>query len=398
MKLTFTPELEAFRAEFDAWLDEHCPTPEEAVIRSTSSADVPQWARAFQRKMFDAGWLLPGQPPEFGGRNASLMEQFIVEQELGKRQIYRSFNPQGLSIIAPSIILFGTDDQKEKWARRVLRAEITAALGMSEPGAGSDLAALRTRADVVDGGFIVNGQKVWTSGAHHADFIHTFVRTDQSAPKHRGISCLIIPTDSPGVTRRPFGSVCSPDDRDFNEVFFDDVFVPMENLVGGLNDGWRVATGTLGEERAMLWSSQSDRLEELVDNFANEIRGTDLADDPIVHDWFGKLVIDANALQLLGLRTLARMSRGRDSAEQSILKLMGSEAAQNAANEALEALGPRALDVTRVSAPFNHLNYEHFNVGWFDRYARSFSGTIAGGTSEIQRNIIAEHVLGLPRS
>jgi alkylation response protein AidB-like acyl-CoA dehydrogenase len=398
MKLTFTPELEAFRAEFDAWLDEHCPTPEEAAIRSTSSADVPEWARAFQRKMFDAGWLLPGQPPEFGGRNASLMEQFIVEQELGKRQIYRSFNPQGLSIIAPSIILFGTDEQKEKWARRVLRAEITAALGMSEPGAGSDLAGLRTRADAVEGGFIVNGQKVWTSGAHHADFIHTFVRTDQSAPKHRGISCLIIPTDSPGVTRRPFGSVCSPDDRDFNEVFFDDVFVPMENLVGGLNDGWRVATGTLGEERAMLWSSQSDRLEELIDNFANEIRGTDLADDPIVHDWFGKLVIDANALQLLGLRTLARMSRGKDSAEQSILKLMGSEAAQNAANEALEALGPRALDVTRVSAPFNHLNYEHFNVGWFDRYARSFSGTIAGGTSEIQRNIIAEHVLGLPRS
>src|SRR6266545_5231777 len=165
--------------------------------------------------MFDDGWLLPGQPPEFGGRNASLLEQFVHQEELTRRRIYHSHNPQGLGIIAPSILLFGTPEQKQRWAVPVLRGDMTASLGMSEPGAGSDLAGLRTRADLIDDAFVVNGQKVWTSGAHHADFLLAFVRTDPDAAKHRGISALIIPTDTPGVTRRPFGSIVARDDLDF---------------------------------------------------------------------------------------------------------------------------------------------------------------------------------------
>src|SRR4029450_5277111 len=149
-----------------------------------------------------AGWRVPGTPPESAGRNASLVEQFVHQEELGRRRIYPSYNPQGLSIIVPSILAFGTEAQKQRWARPILRAEITAALGMSEPDAGSDLAGLRTRA-VLDGDhFVVNGQKVWTSGAHESDVILAFVRTDPDAPKHKGISVLLIPTDTPGVTRR----------------------------------------------------------------------------------------------------------------------------------------------------------------------------------------------------
>ena len=219
---------------------------------------------------------------------------------------------------------------------------------MSEPDAGSDLAGLRTRA-VLDGDrFVVNGQKVWTSGAHDADFILAFVRTDPDAPKHKGISCLRVPTDSPGLTRRPFGSIVAPDDLDFNEVFFDDVEVPAENLVGELHQGWRVATGSLGHERAMLWLGFAERLDDL--DRARRRRAAcarGLDDDPLVLDWFGNLVVDAHALRLLGYRTLAKARRGVEATEQSILKLFGSEAVQAAALHLLDALGPDGLDPDR---------------------------------------------------
>lgn len=204
MQLTFDADVEAFRAEFAAFLAEHLPAEAQTGQRARSSADIPEWARRFQRLLFDHGWLLPGNPPEFGGRDATLLQQYVHLEELSKRRIYHSFNPQGLGIIAASLLSFGTDAQKKHWAAPILRAELTAALGMSEPGAGSDLASLRTRA-VLDGDhFVVNGQKVWTSGASDADVLLTFVRTDPDAPKHKGISVLLIPTDTPGVTRRPF--------------------------------------------------------------------------------------------------------------------------------------------------------------------------------------------------
>ncbi|MFP3899243.1 MAG: acyl-CoA dehydrogenase family protein [Acidimicrobiia bacterium] len=397
MRLRFDDQTEAFRAEFVEWLEANAPHPAETTERATSSAHIPGWARRWQRTMFDAGWLVPGNPPEYGGRNASVLEQFVHQQELHRRHIYPSFNPQGLAIIAPSILAFGTGEQKQRWAKRILRAEITGALGMSEPDAGSDLAGLRTRAELDGDRFVVNGQKVWTSGAHHADVILAFVRTDPDAPKHRGISCLLIPTDTPGVTRRPFGSLISPDDTDFNEVFFDDVEVPAENLVGGLHEGWTVATGSLGHERAMLWLNYSDTLDDLVRTGGRALADRGLADDAAVLDWFGSLVVDAEAIRLLGFRTLAKARKGMVATEQSILKLFGSEAVQRATLQVLEALGPDALDHTERTIPPYHLDSEAHGEGWFDRYLRSFAGTIAGGTSQIQRNIIAERVLGLPR-
>jgi len=391
VQLTFDSDVEEFRAEFIAFLDANLPGEDVAVERSASSADVPEWARQWQRLMFDSGWLLPANPPEFGGRNATLIQQYVHLEELSKRRIYHSFNPQGLGIIAASLLSFGTEEQKRRWAVPILRAEITAALGMSEPGAGSDLAGLRTRAVREGDEFVVDGQKVWTSGAHDADVLLTFVRTDPTAPKHKGISVLLIPTDSPGVTRRPFPSVCSPDDLDFNEVYFEGVRVPAENLIGEVNGGWSVANGSLGHERTLLWLSFADRLEDLLGDFRPHS-----AQD---HDAFAKLIMDNQALRLLGSAALAREARNeQDVPALSILKVLGSEAIQTASEQALYSVGLEGLAHPTLSSPPSRMSLDHFSSGWFERYMRSFAGTIAGGTSEIQRTIIAERVLGLPRA
>ncbi|HEU4363399.1 MAG TPA: acyl-CoA dehydrogenase family protein [Mycobacterium sp.] len=390
MQLTFDPDVEAFRDEFVAFLDEHLPTEAEAVERSRSCSHVPDWARRWQRLLFDNGWLLPGNPPEFGGRNANILQQYVHSEELSRRRIYPSFNPQGVGIIAASLLSFGSPEQKHRWAVPILRAEITASLGMSEPGAGSDLASLQTRAVLTGDHFVVNGQKVWTSGAHDADVLLTFVRTDPDAPKHRGISVLLIPTDTAGVVRRPFASACDHDDIDFNEVFFTDVRVPAENLVGPLNDGWAVANGSLGHERTLLWLSFADRLRDLIHDFHPV--------GPLQRDQYATLLMDHQALGLLGSVALAQAARGQqDVPALSVLKLLGSEAVQSAAEHTLDAAAVDGLAHPASSGTYMPLNEDHATASWFDRYLRSFSGTIAGGTSEIQRNIIAQRVLGLPR-
>ncbi|WP_102142079.1 acyl-CoA dehydrogenase family protein [Mycobacterium hubeiense] len=390
MQLTFDADVEAFRAEFIAFLDANLPAEAEASERSGSSSHVPEWARRWQRLMFDNGWLLPGNPPEFGGRNATILQQYVHQEELARRRVYLSFNPQGVGIIAASLISFGTPEQQQKWAVPILRGDITASLGMSEPGAGSDLASLRTRAVLDDGVFVVNGQKVWTSGAHDADVLLTFVRTDPDAPKHKGISVLLIPTDLPGVVRRPFASACDQGDLDFNEVFFNDVRVPAENLVGALNDGWRVANGSLGHERNMLWLSYADRLADLVEDL--DVRTA------LDRDRYATLVMDNQALRLLGSAALARAARGEEDVPAlSVLKLLGSEAVQIATEHAVTAAGVDALAHPSLAGRYTSRNLDAYMGGWFDRYFRSFAGTIAGGTSEIQRNIIARRLLGLPR-
>ena len=390
MRLTFDAEVEEFRAEFAAFLDAHLPSEAEATERSRSTGHLPDWARRWQRLQFDEGWLLPGNPPEFGGRNATVLQQYVHLEELSRRRINHSFNPQGVGIIAASLLSFGTEEQKRRWAVRILRAEITAALGMSEPGAGSDLASLRTRAVLNGDHFVVDGQKVWTSGAHDADVLLTFVRTDPDAPKHKGISVLLIPTDSPGLTRRPFASYTAAEDKDFNEVFFENVRVPAENLVGPLNEGWRVANGSLGHERTLIWLGEAERMGNTLRDFRPVT--------PLDKDWYATLAMDHQALRLLGSAALARAARGeQDVPALSVLKVFGSEASQRALERALEASGPEGLLHPATTAPYYHMSFDDDSGSWFNRFARSFGGTIAGGTSEIQRTIIAERVLGLPR-
>jgi alkylation response protein AidB-like acyl-CoA dehydrogenase len=390
VQLTFDQNVEAFRAEFVAFLNEHLPPEAEATERSRSTSHIPEWSRHWQRSQFDHGWLLPGNPPEFGGRNATLLEQFVHRDELSRRRIYQSFNPQGVGIIAASVLTFGSEEQKRRWAVPILRGEMTASLGMSEPDAGSDLAGLRTVATRDGGDFVVNGQKVWTSGAADSDVLLTFVRTDPDAPKHKGISVLLIPTDTPGVDCRPFAYLYDREHLDFNEVFFTDARVPAGNLIGALGAGWQVASGSLGHERNLLWMSFADRLRYLVQDFH--------PDTTLDRDHYATLVMDAEALRLLGSAALARASRGHeDVAALSVLKVLGSEAAQTAAEHALSAAGANGLIDWAATTSYTPFGLDQATGSWFARYAASFAGTISGGTSEIQRNIIAQRLLGLPR-
>jgi alkylation response protein AidB-like acyl-CoA dehydrogenase len=396
VRLRYGEAEEQFRSDLIAWLDEHAPAPDLMRQRKRSSADLPDWAREWQRTLFENGWLVPGWPPELGGRDATAAEQMIYFEELSRRDIHRSLNPQGLGIVAPSIKDYGTPEQQARFMGPTLRAEISWCLGMSEPGAGSDLASLSTRA-VLDGDhFVVNGQKVWTSGAHHADWCLCFVRTDPDAPKHKGISALIIDMKTPGIECRPFPELSEPDYYDFNEVFFTDVAVPRDALLGELHQGWPITQGSLAHERAMLWIDYAHAVDRGVRTMIDlgDRRGPDggaLRDDPRFRDQVAGFYIDSQALLLLGYRGFAKYMQGRSSPEHSLLKLYGSETLQNCLAAGMEAQGPDALD-TRILGPSMWRD-----GSWATQWLRSFAGTIPGGTSEIQRNIIAERVLGLPR-
>jgi alkylation response protein AidB-like acyl-CoA dehydrogenase len=396
MRLQYAPEDEAFRAELVAWLESHGPSTDRLKEPKQSSAHMPEWAREWQRALFDAGYLVPGWPPELGGRNATATQQMIYFEEMSRREISRSANPQGLGIIAPSINDYGTPEQKDQFLLPTLRAEISWCLGMSEPGAGSDLASLKTRAELVGDEFVVNGQKVWTSGAHHADWCLCFVRTDPDVPKHKGISALIIDTTTPGIERRPFPELSDQGYCDFNEVFFTDVHVPKANLVGPLNGGWPITQGSLAHERAMLWIDYAyivqRTVRELVDLRDRPMPGGGrLGDDPVFRDAVAGFHVDSQAILAMGYRGFSKFLLGKASPEHSLLKLYGSETMQRALLYGAEALGVDAVDVERMGPPMWR------EGAWMTQYLRSFSGTIPGGTSEIQRNIIAERVLGLPR-
>jgi len=418
MRLAPDDTLIAFRTELEEWLDQHQPRPEDSADQfRQSSAHLPPWARTFQRQMFEAGYLVPGWPPELGGRNATPQEQMVYFEVLTERMLVRSLNPQGLSICAASIVEFGNEDQKERFVLPTLKAEVTWCVGMSEPNAGSDLASLTTRAELREDHFVVNGQKVWTSGAHQSDLCMCYVRTDPDAPKHRGISVLIIDMKSPGIVCRPLPELTDPEHADFNEVFFTDVEVPVENLVGELNKGWAVSQGSLRHERGMLWIMNVSKMERTVKALVrlsgrDDGRGGRLGDDPRLAQAIAQLSIDTAAMKCLGYRGFAKATRGEMPPEHMLLKLFSSEAERRACQVAFEVLGLDGLDLDGPGPNrFTEWDLAHFEPdpmesgatgsfydgAWPVQYLRSFAGTIAGGTSEIQRNIVAERVLGLPR-
>ena len=396
MKLTFDDDVEAFRQEFLAWLADSAPTDDEmAADPALSSGHLPDWASRWTRRMFDAGWLVPGWPPEWGGRNAGPVETLVYLEELTKAHIPRTTNPQGLGIVVPSILDYGNDEQIRDYALPVLRGERAACLGMSEPGAGSDLAALSTRA-VLDGdSFVINGQKVWTSGANYADFCFLFCRTDPDAPKHKGISVVLADMDTPGITVRPLPEIVDPQHPDLNEVFFTDVVVPATNLVGELNNGWTMAGGSLAHERSMVWLGSVLGLDEMARRLLDEAppllaklapqeRG--IAADLIVQSY-----VDSVAARCLGYRGFAKFVRGGTAPEQALMKVFTSESAQQMSLAASELLGPESLVFD------DSFSYTDRRGSWLQIYFHTFGGTISAGSSEIQRNIIAEKVLGLPR-
>jgi alkylation response protein AidB-like acyl-CoA dehydrogenase len=359
-----------------------------------SSAHLPGWARRWTRRMFDDGWLVPGWPKERGGRDAGAIETLVYLEELTRAHVPRTTNPQGLGIVAPSVLDYGTPEQVERYAMPILRGERAACLGMSEPGAGSDLASLSTRA-VADGdAFVVNGQKVWTSGANYADFCFLFCRTDTTVPKHQGISVLLVEMDTPGITVRPLPEIVGPEHPDLNEVFFSDVVVPAENLVGELNNGWAMAGGSLAHERGMVWLDGVLRLEEEVQRLLAEapaaLAALPALERAVAADHVVGSYVDAVAARCLGYRGFAKLVRGGTAPEQALMKAFTSESNQRLALIATELVGHRALDLDQHGTG-------HLRDAWLERYFQSFGGTISAGSSEIQRNIVAEKVLGLPR-
>jgi alkylation response protein AidB-like acyl-CoA dehydrogenase len=395
MKLTFEDSVEAFRAEFLEWLAVNRPSAEEmAADPSVSSAHVPDWARRWTKRLFDGGWLVPGWPPERGGRNAGAIETLVYLEELSKAHIPRTTNPQGLGIVVPSLYDWGTPEQIRDYAEPVLRGERAACLGMSEPGAGSDLAGLSTRA-VLDGEeFVINGQKVWTSGANYADFCFLFCRTDTTVAKHKGISVILVDMNTPGITVRPLPEIIHPEHPDLNEVFFSDVRVPAKNLVGQMNNGWAMANGSLAHERSMVWLMGVMSLEESTSRVLREAPAL-LANRPehervVLTDKVVTSYIDAVAARCLGYRGFAKFVRGGTAPEQALMKAFCSESSQRLTLTASEMFGPGLPDGDAAT--------NRYDMPWQSLYFQTFGGTISAGSSEIQRNIISEKVLGLPRS
>lgn len=405
MRLRFEDSVEELRDEFRTWLEAHRPTAEEmAADPPLSTGHAPDWIRRWTRSMFDAGWLVPGWPPELGGRNAGPVETFVVLEELARAKVPRTTNVQGLGIVAPSIIDYGTPEQVRDHAMAILRGEATACLGMSEPGAGSDLAALSTRAvlegDEEAGEWVIDGQKVWTSGANYADFCFLFCRTEPDEPKHRGISILIVPMDAAGITVRPLPEIVHPEAPDLNEVFFDGVRVPAANLVGRRGDGWAMANGSLAHERGMVWVNAvmglEESLEALLAQAPTRLAAMAPQEAALAADQIVQIAIDTQAARCLGQRGFAKLARGGSAPEQALMKLYASDCRQRIARIAADVQGPDSLATGSVPDEGNHAVDEPRGT-WVEQYFHSFANTISAGTSEIQRNIIAERVLGLPR-
>ena len=393
MKLRFEASVEEFRQEFLHWLADNRPTAEEmAADPAVSSAHCPDWAKRWTKRLFDAGWLVPGWPPERGGRNAGAHETLVYLEEMSRSGVPRTTNPQGLGIIVPSLLDYGTPNQIKRYAMPLLHGEITACLGMSEPDAGSDLANLKTRA-VRDGDtFVLNGQKVWTSGANYADFCFLFCRTDPDVPKHKGISIILLPMDTPGVTVRPLNEIVHPQHPDLNEVFLTDVVVPAANLVGKLNDGWAMANGSLAHERGMVWLMSVIDMEmgmqQMLELAPSILEALPEQERAVAADDVVRCYIESHAVRCLGYRGFARLVKGGSAPEQALMKLFASASRQRLARVAAEMRGPDALE----SKP-----QRSRRIGTLEDYFGIFGSTISAGSSEIQRNIIAERVLGLPR-
>lgn len=362
-------------AEFAAWLAAFLPNDYYENYRRY------RWdltlRRDYQRAAFEAGWIQPTWPREHGGRSLGLRDAMEVRLEAALRSAPKLPNIAGPNVAAPGIRQFGTPAQIERLLVPLLRGDEWWALGMSEPEAGSDFAGLRTRA-VRDGDvFRVNGHKIWTTQAHESRWCTLYARTDPEAPKHRGISCLILDLHSPGVRIEPI-RMASISDETFCEVFLDDLEVPTENLLGPLHGGWDVALSSLHHERQMIW----------IMNWVEINRGLDAvrtangaAPGHDIHTELGSLLADAEALRATGYRALSNELAGRPSPEADTMKLLGSLTLQRVWELAAAAAGPD-------SATNPDLLFERQDA---------LAATIYGGTSEVQRNIIAERLLGLPK-
>jgi alkylation response protein AidB-like acyl-CoA dehydrogenase len=389
MDFQLSPEDAAFQEEVRTWLADH-----REQIAHTREVDWEQGGEAFERHrqwerdLFEAGLAAIAWPKEYGGRGATLMQQALFTDEYVKAKAPDRINRLGLGLLGPTLMVFGSDEQKAEHLPRILRCDEIWCQGFSEPNAGSDLASLRTRAEIDGDDFVVNGQKIWTSLGRFGDWIFTLCRTDPAAPKHKGISFILIDMHSPGVEVRPLVQIDGS--ARFAEVFFTDVRVPRSNLVGPLHEGWKVAMTTLGFERGTGLGSPA-AFNRMFNEVVALTRQEQRTDDPDVRRRVAQGYIETRMFQLNNQRTLSKLAKGAQvGSEASLNKLYWSEMEVRLEELALDVLGPRAE--LAEGSPDAELNGE-----WFGEYLYARASMIYAGTNEIQKNIIAQRVLGLPR-
>jgi alkylation response protein AidB-like acyl-CoA dehydrogenase len=374
--LTPTPQEQEFRDQLRAWLADNHPGPEP-------EGDVAgfEFRRAWQRRLHDDDWAGVSWPKEYGGRGATLVEQAIYNEELARAQAPSTANVLGLAMGGPTVIAHGSEEQKRRYLEPILSADEIWCQGFSEPEAGSDLASLKTRA-VRDGEeWVVTGQKVWTTLAHHAKWCMLVARTDQDAPRHKGLTYFLMDMDQDAVQVRPLRQITG--EAEFNELFIEEARIPHENIVGGEGNGWNVAITTLMHERATLAFGLQIRVKITLGELLAEARESGAAEDPTIRDRLAQLYIESEVLRLNALRGLSAIMRsGVPGPEGSLGKWQWADVNQALTELAVDLRGPRAvLDDHR----------------WTYRYLRARANSIEGGTTEILKNIVAERVLGLPR-
>jgi alkylation response protein AidB-like acyl-CoA dehydrogenase len=384
--LSFTTEEEAFAGEIRTWLSDNLELPPAHASLEEEIA----WGRAWQAKLAKDRWVGIHWPREYGGRGASPVQVAIFNMEYARSRALQPVNRVGVNNVGPTILAFGTDEQKQRWLPGILDASELWCQLFSEPGAGSDLAALSTKAVRADGGWIVSGQKVWTSYAQWSRWGICLARTDPDAPKHAGISYLVIDMHAPGVEIRPLRQIT--DETEFNEVFLDEVFVPDDQLIGGLHQGWSVASTTLAHERGTIFAFKEQVVHEVfLDELWALASERDVLDDAETADALVQSFVDLRVLRLHNVRTLSRLARGVEPGpETSVVKLAWTDMTQR--------LSATAVDVIGDAAPlWRGARNVPGDGRWQRQWLWSAAASIAGGTSEVQKNIVAERMLGLPR-
>jgi alkylation response protein AidB-like acyl-CoA dehydrogenase len=379
MDLTFSDKEIAFRDELRAWLESN-PLP-DAPTGGGEEAYF-KWRREWQRTLYEGGWAAPAWPAEFGGRGATLTESAIYFEELGRARTPLAANVLGLLLGGPTLMVWGTPEQKERYLAPILSGEEIWCQGFSEPDAGSDLASLKTRA-VKDGDeWVVTGQKVWTSGAQHAKWCMLVTRTEAGlAKKHQGLTYFLMDMEQDEVQVRPLRQITG--ESEFNELFIEEARIPDANVVGGVGNGWKVALTTLMNERAGLGFALQVRLRHLLDDLIAVAAERGLLDDALYADTLAELHVRTETIRLLAWKGLTDVERyGQPGPEGSLVKWLWSDTNQRLTQFAADVLGAEVLDTSSL---------------WSYELLRARGNTIEGGTTEILKNIVAERVLGLPR-
>ena len=402
MDLTYPPEAEAFRLEIRAWLDEHLPARYGEPGFTMTSEMRKSFNRDWVRTLHEGGWICASWPEEYGGRGLSLMEQVVLSEEFARRDAPMRADFFGDTLVGPTILQWGTEEQKKDFIPKILSGSMSWCQGFSEPDAGSDLASLKTRA-VLDGDeWVITGQKVWTTQAQFADYIFLLARTDPDAPKHAGISYLLVPMDQPGIEVRPIAQVDGS--ADFNEIFITNARCPKENVVGGVNNGWKVAMTTLGFERGSSATTGHRRFLRELNAIIATAKKNGKSEDPLVRQRLATAWSKVKIMEINGFRSLTDSLHGTHhmAALSAANKMNWSEFHQDTMELALDILGMDGQILTGdpTDVTDNQMRRGRSDYPVSDLQASFFfsrSETIWGGTAEIQRNIVGERVLGLPK-